>query len=203
MIHRFKATVVTASMAATAIIVWLTSTGSALEYRVPEILQGGWWRIATSHLTHWSGTHVLWDAGTMVLLGVVYDRLDGSTRRLLLGLGASVVAIPSVLLVLQPELTAYRGLSGLASMMFVLVAMRAMRQSIDLVEKAVIGFAAKLLAETVTGTPLFATDLGTGVVAVPLAHITGAAIGLLAGISVRWSTGTRAYAQPKSRPINS
>ena len=94
------------------------------------------------------------------------------------------VLIPVAVLLFAPEVGAYRGLSGVASAMFALLLVFERRRLTWPVVTVAILFAAKLAFEAVTGGSVFANDLGDGVVAVPVAHLAGALVGVIGGVLV-------------------
>jgi hypothetical protein len=66
---------------------------------------------------------------------------------------------------------------------------------------ALLGFVAKTIVEVATGGALFVQDLGSNVVAVPLAHAAGALAGFLAAVSdgdfIRGGRESRARARAR------
>ncbi len=136
-------------------------------------------RILTCHFTHWSYEQLAWDALAFTVLGVACARRNArATHATLL---ASVLLIPVAVLAFAPEISAYRGLSGLASAMFALLLAFERRRLTWPVLTFAILFAAKLTVEAITGGAVFANDLGDGVVAVPVAHLAGALVGVIGG----------------------
>lgn len=149
----------------------------------------------TAHLAHWSTGHFLWDALMFAALGVFAQRRYGLNV-----CAAFLCAAPLITLGVarwSPELTSYRGLSGLDTLLFVFVCVRLLcdaKQMPGLRIASVLlmtGLAGKTFYETATGGALFAQDLGPGVVAAPVAHLVGGALGLMIAL---WPTA-RAYAR--------
>ena len=125
-------------------------------------------------------------------------------RQAVAALAASSLLIPVALLLLQPGLATYRGLSGLDSALFVLVAAallaapRAPRppRTDDVppalaarlhallprlaAGAALVGFAAKLAWEATTGAAVFVDSQAAAFVPVPLAHLVGGLCGVAA-----------------------
>lgn len=181
-----------------------------LQYRRDAVLAGELWRVLTCHWVHWSFEHLRWDAvaGAALVLACGAD-----FRRAGAALLASSVAIPLALVVLQPGLDTYRGLSGLDSALFVvaagallagersarvatrwgrpaLLARRASRAiaRLDAAVRvagavALAGFAAKVVWELATGTTFFVDAAASGFQPVPLAHLVG---GLCGALALRW-----------------
>lgn len=83
---------------------------SLLELRFADLICGSLWRLASSHLLHWSWNHCLWDAVVFLAAGGMCEsRWPGACRRVLFW---SAGLIPLVVMVVAPELQCYRGLSG-------------------------------------------------------------------------------------------
>jgi rhomboid family GlyGly-CTERM serine protease len=174
------------SAASLAIAYW-PSVAEALQFDRGALAAGEWWRALTAHLTHWNGEHLFWDAAMFLILGAVLEVRN--RRQFILVVLAASVAISAAVWFLQPELTTYRGLSGLDTALFAMLAAGLLRDSSrnqDHSRRAVlapalllIGLAAKLTAELLTGRVFFVNADAAGFVPVPLAHLVGAAVGLL------------------------
>ncbi len=171
---------------------------AALEYRRDAATQA--WRLLTCHWVHWSADHLRWDLLTFLALAFACRH---QWRRAVVALGAATIAIPLAVGALQPELASYRGLSGLASTLFVMVACElllrcapardrdgartSLRRLIGVLPNiaaglALAGFAAKLLWELTTGAAVFVDAAASGFVPVPLAHLVGGLCGAAAAI---------------------
>jgi rhomboid family GlyGly-CTERM serine protease len=157
-----------------------------LQYDRAAIAAGKWWRMLSCHWTHWSAGHLLWDAVMFLVLGLCCERL--APRRTPACLAGAVLFIPLVLWWAQPAMHLYRGLSGLDSALFVLLAAVTLRESLAARRTAesaaavglILSFAAKTLCEAVTGVSLF-VEAGGVFEPAPLAHAAGGLAGLLAG----------------------
>ena len=172
---------ITLLLAVLAAAATLFGNGAALQYTRGAAP----WTILTSHFTHWTLEQFFWGLAVFVPLGLACERR--CRTRYLLALSGSAVAIPLALGALAPSIAAYRGLSGLDSALFALLAcsVAGERRSGDaatllLVGAAALGFGGKIAFELFTGSPMFATQLGAGVVPVPLAHAVGASVGAIA-----------------------
>jgi rhomboid family GlyGly-CTERM serine protease len=166
-----------------AILVQLApGAAERLEYDRARLAAGEAWRLATCHFAHWTPEHLLWDLGAVAALAV--GCAPFGMRRLAAAAGAAMVAIPLAVWIALPSMTRYRGLSGLASALFALLAVAVLREAraggrAGLALAAAValgGFAAKLAWELATASPAFVGP-GAGFVAVPLAHLVGAACG--------------------------
>jgi len=156
-------------------------------------LQAQLWRVWTGHLVHYDHAHLLWDLAVLLLLGSLLESgLAGLTPvgRRTFGqvLAASGATISVAVLIFQPHLTRYRGLSGIDSTLFAWLAASLLQQAwterhrllIILSGLALFGFMAKCIVETTTGRTIFVDSVNAGFVPVPLAHLVGAGVGLLA-----------------------
>ncbi|MBL9161961.1 MAG: rhombosortase [Planctomycetaceae bacterium] len=171
-----------------AVVAWATPlAGEAWEYDREAILDGEWSRLLTGHLTHWNVDHLFWDAATFLLLGIACVwRSVGRTVATLLG---ATTAISAALLLFQPQVATYRGMSGLDSALFTLLAAMIWRQSRrdgrwKLGAAAVTAgaaFLAKAAYESATGTTLFVDSSAAGFVPLASAHLIGGAVGGLGG----------------------
>ena len=171
---------------------------TALEYRRDAAAEA--WRLLTCHWVHWSADHLRWDLLTFVALAFACRH---QWRRAVAALAAATVTIPLAVAALQPELSSYRGLSGLASTLFVMVACelllrRAPARDCDAARihrqrfvrvlpnlaagLALAGFAAKLFWELTTGGAVFVDAAASGFVPVPLAHLVGGLCGAAAAL---------------------
>lgn len=153
------------------------------------------WRWLTGHLTHFSWDHLAWDLGVAVVLGAWLERRD---RARLAGLWlAGSVAIAAAFWWATPELSSYRGLSGLDAALYAAVAVELWRSSAGRERWAALALAltlaGKVVYEVATGHTLFADD--TGWTPVPLAHAVGGLVGLLA-----WSWPQRSRDPGTSTP---
>jgi len=150
----------------------------------------GWelWRLLSCHFTHFTADVLLWDILAFVVLGAICEQR--SRGRFLACVIASALLIPAALYVFAPSLTVYRGLSGIDSALFGLLAVILLRESIRsrepgriaLVVLFVVLFLAKTCCEAAFGSTVFVSNGGQSVVPVPLAHAVGAAVGVLVAL---------------------
>jgi rhomboid family GlyGly-CTERM serine protease len=166
----------------------LPDSGAGLAYQRDSIAAGELWRLVTGHFVHWSHGHLLWDVGTFLVLGAACELR--SRKRLLVCLVASAIAIPGAIWLLLPELELYAGLSGIDSALFALLGAELVREHSKKGSPAAtaialvlgLGFALKIGFEMTNGATVFVGDLAPGIVPVPLAHLAGALVGLLASV---------------------
>jgi rhomboid family GlyGly-CTERM serine protease len=168
------------------VVVWCSpALTSALEWRRDAPWQ--LWRWITGHFCHWSLDHLTWDLLVFVVLGAVIEQR--SRRTLIVCLATSALAITGAVALWCPELTSYRGLSGLdCALLGCWLAQWLSKARAEVDRRALcfgvlicVGFAIKLGLELVNGTTLFVSD--ATFVPVPLAH----AVGFLVGAALAWS----------------
>jgi rhomboid family GlyGly-CTERM serine protease len=143
------------------------------------------WRLLTGHLVHGSGYHLLWNVLALIVLGLLFERTLG--RRLWTLLGLSAVVVSCGLLVLDPKLSSYVGLSGLLNGFFVGGALLSARQErvrghrslVTVYRTVVIGDLIKIGLEAWTGAPVFTDSAALGGAPVPLAHALGSLAAML------------------------
>jgi len=179
--------VVAASCAAT-----LAGLGPRCEFRLHQNFTD-LHTIFSCHLCHWSTSHVCWSLGTFLILGGVAEARDRRAFATCAFLAA--LAIPPTLAAFQPALGSYRGMSGIDSALFMLIAIDVVfgswrtRRRLALVAASLMGaFCLKILFEQFRHAAVFADSAGGGFVPVPLAHITGAALGAVVALVRRFNS---------------
>ena len=139
--------------------------GSAL-----ELQRGGApWRIVTCHFTHFTFEQLAWDALVLLALGIACEKRAGFRATLL----ASAIVVPLAVLAFAPDVSTYRGLSGIDSALFALLLMSEWRRSWPIA----VAFVAKIVIEMTTGSTLFVS--GAAFAPVPIAHVAGAVCGVV------------------------
>jgi rhomboid family GlyGly-CTERM serine protease len=172
---------------AVAVSVWPGLAGW-LQYDRDAIARCEVWRLVTSHFTHWSADHLFWDALAFAGLGWLCER--NSVGSFLRCVSLSAFLIPLTLWVALPQMATYRGLSGIDSALFALLATRVLREAasdknwLKLGGAGIVsvGFAAKVGFELCTGTTLFVDSAAAGLIPVPLAHVAGGIVGIACGL---------------------
>jgi rhomboid family GlyGly-CTERM serine protease len=172
------------TLCAVAVLVFLCPRLTSLfQYDRAAVLNGELWRLLTCQWTHWNASHVMWDSVMFLSLGALCERLHRGT--LLTCVIVSAVLIPVVCAVAIEQMCHYRGLSGLDSALFVLLAVQLIRiyrsrdRVIALIAAVGLGaFLVKTTYECLTGSVLF-VEPESAFTPVPLAHIVGGAIGLV------------------------
>ena len=182
-----------AAVLAAAGLCLISGVGDALEYDRDRIAAGEWWRLATGHLAHVSADHFGWDAAAFAIGSVACIRFSPRLFRDAMFGGAAAVSLS--VWALRPDLQLYRGLSGIDSALFAAAAAAVIgaaaanrdRRTVGLASACFAAFVAKATFEWATGTTVFvaATPQMTPV---PVAHVAGAAAGLLAALAQRKDT---------------
>jgi len=173
-------------MSALAIAAWCAPVAIPhLQYDRSAIAAGEWWRIVTCHWTHFSLDHLLWDVAAFTLLGALCEFRN---RRTFLTCSAfSAVLIPGAIWILLPQMQTYRGLSGIGSAVFTLLAVdllfsqnrTATRWHVTAGVIVVLTlFVAKIMVEIASSRTIFVRST-MGMVPVPLAHAVGAVTGAI------------------------
>ncbi len=155
----------------------------AWEFDRDALAQGELWRLVTGHLTHWNFDHLFWDLATFLGLSLVC--LQRSLRSTLACWFGSALAISLCIWQWQPDIILYRGLSGIDSALFALLAVGMLfdaRRSQDrvvfrLTLFALVGLAGKIGYEVFTGQTLFVDSSAAGFVPLASAHAVGAIVG--------------------------
>jgi rhomboid family GlyGly-CTERM serine protease len=143
------------------------------------------WRLATCHLSHWNWDHLKWDWLMFAVLGAVCEWRDPVRMRCCVV--AAAIAVSSLVTIQFPEIAFYRGLSGIDTALFTLLAIDllrdAMRERNWLLVVAtggmLYGFAAKTLFEAATGRTLFVDHESAGFVTIVWDHVVAGVVGAI------------------------
>jgi rhomboid family GlyGly-CTERM serine protease len=144
------------------------------------IFKGEIWRIWTGHVVHFGASHFIWNLAVFLPAGWWLERLWPVLTRCFYGACSVVISI--ALLLLDPSLTRYAGLSGLATGMLVLLAAlqlgRRKEEPAWFWMSVLILIGIKMGVELFTGAPVFVSGFGP-IRTVPLAHVAGVVCGLV------------------------
>lgn len=162
----------------------LGETGEVLQYDRAAIAAGEIWRLFTGHWFHWSFDHFLWCTMVFVCVGGICEQV--CRRGFAAALAAATVVIGPGAYWFAPDLSCYRGLSGLGSGLFVFGSVALMRvasrnrdrTTLLLAAGSGLLFIGKVLFEYLTGQSLFVNEPGL-FVPVPLVHLLGGMTGLV------------------------
>jgi rhomboid family GlyGly-CTERM serine protease len=182
-LHRIPWATLLASVLAIAAWFWPGSF-DALAYQRDRILAGEVWRIITCHWVHFSGSHLFWNLVVLVPTGVWLELRAAAVLRWTLALAP--LAVGAGLLIFQPSLSIYAGISGLASGLLVALAVHGLRTE----RTKRLGWlalllliVAKLALDFSSARPLNPDLAARGIHSVPLAHALGALAGALSALA--------------------
>jgi rhomboid family GlyGly-CTERM serine protease len=178
-----------------ALILLLPAVVAPLQYDRAAIADGEVWRLFSGHWVHSSFDHFFWDVLAFGCLGAACELRD--RRQFLVCVVVSAIAISLTIWLVLPEMSVYRGLSGIDSALFGLLFVELLRDGIrarrrdQVVFAAVcfLAFAFKISFELIAGRNVFVEASGFGWVGVPLAHIAGASVGVAMGSNVTFRRG--------------
>lgn len=144
--------------------------------------EGAWHTLWTGHLLHYGFEHFAWDALMFASFALLLWKEECWRLWFWLLLAAPLISL--VVFALHPELTEYRGLSALASMLFVRYFLGSVWRFKGWARwffavLPLLGLAAKIGYELLSGNSWFVSEMGPGVVPLPSAHLAGALLGVL------------------------
>jgi len=162
--------------------------GGWLEFNRSAVMAGEWWRILTGHFVHWNLDHLMWDLLVFVVLSAMCERRN--QMRFVVTLSAAAVLISAATWWLLPDVASYRGLSGLDTAIFALLAVSNLQEcwqrrqwlGVAVVSGLVVALAAKIGFEAVTGGTWFVDASRGGFRPVPLAHVVGGLCGVVCAL---------------------
>lgn len=167
-------------VALAAVVVHVGDYSAPLIYDRHLIFAGQLWRLWTGHLVHFGRSHIFWDLCVFVPAGIWLERLHPRIARWFLA--ASPVFISALLLLCDPTLERYGGLSGVATGVLVLLACCRLRGGPNEPPwfwiAVLVLVAVKIGLELFSGTTLLVSGFTT-VRNVPLAHVGGALAAVL------------------------
>lgn len=179
---------VTGLLLALALALWLAPEGvrQACLYDRRALLQGQLWRLWTGHWVHFSGSHLGWNLLVVAVAGTWIERAGFRGGVWLAALAPPVISI--VLLLGEPTLQQFGGLSGVATAAVVFACGAEWRRSAS--DRIYWGAVVVLVAlkvgwEYLSGGSLFAQYGQTGVHTVPLSHLAGFCVGGLLSFRTR------------------
>ncbi len=159
------------------------SAGVLLRYEQTAIQQGEWWRLVTANLTHLGWSHTLLNLlGLALIWGLfaqTYPSLIWSAIMLVSGLGVTLG-----LLIFNPHIEWYVGLSGLLHGLFVAGVVGSIRQGHKREILLLIAIAAKLTWEQFSGPLPGTAEMANGPVVVD-SHLYGAIAGAVIALFIK------------------
>ncbi len=150
---------------------------TALEYRREAVLGGEWFRLLSASFTHLTPGHALLNMGAALLLWLYAG--DMPMRAWWFGIVCCSLGVGAGLLVFNPEISWYVGMSGLLhGMVPPIVAFRLLRRADRFALLLAAGLVLKICAEQLWGSSPGTAALAGGPVVVD-AHLWGALSGAL------------------------
>ena len=175
-----------AALTATTVVLGLPTLSERFAYDRGAVAAGEVWRFLTGHFTHWTAEHLGWDLLVFVVLAVLWER-SGARRSLAVCVFGAALLISTAVWTATPEMTLYRGLSGVDCALVTATAVHLLRGSLrrgqwglaTAFAVVLAGYFLKILYELSGGTVFVAAD---AFVAVPLAHLVGGSYGVLLAV---------------------
>jgi len=171
------------------------SLGDAFAMRRVALAHGAWWQVFTGHLAHFNVTHLAWDVAALLILGIIAECRGRCAAAITLA--GSAMVISAAILGFTPNISEYRGLSGIDSSLFAFVAvgmlmdaLRDRRWAVAIfITLFLTAFLGKTCFELATGHALFVQDMGPDVLPVALAHVAGGVWGIVVAVAQAWRVG--------------
>lgn len=161
-------------------------------YDREQLLHGDIWRLFTGHFVHFSWRHLFFNLSVFAVLGFL---LELRNRWIFLWLIAlTTLSCSLYFLLFIPEMSKYRGLSGLVSAAVVYLALNEIRATVRLRfiwVLILILFLVKVGYEIFSGEAVFASGSDSDFIIVPAAHIIGAVMAAFIFIWKKWDGGTK------------
>ncbi len=177
---------ITLGLAFVAVLVFLVpGTEQVIEFQANASPFAQIFQALGCHFAHWSLDHLIWDLLMFVIMGVICERRN--PLRYSIVLASSALAIPWMVMWFAPEVSSYRGLSGIDTALFGMGIWYLIDGSLReknrlwtaIFSIVFLGMFAKIGYEYLVGGTLFVDN--ENFIAVPLAHLVGAVIGCLGG----------------------
>ncbi|MCO8125027.1 rhombosortase [Stieleria sp. TO1_6] len=175
---------VTAIVTAMALVAVGSPTVTAwLQLDIAAVADGQWWRLITGHVTHFGTEHLFWDLLMFIGLGLACERQH--PRHFALGLLSMSLGVSAAVMIWCPDVSQYRGLSGIDTGLFVWFVVDQVRQSLAGRDRAMalVWTAAgsllvgKLIYEWFSGQILFVD--ASAFKPLVQSHLAGAAMGIV------------------------
>jgi len=158
-------------------------TTEALRYQRSPIIDGQWWRLLSGNFVHLGWGHLLMNLAGLLLIWLLIGHLLNNRQWLVVILTGSL-AVGLGLLMFDPGLDWYVGLSGMLHGMFVAGLINTIRRGYRLEWLLLLGLVLKLAWEQTSGALPGSATLAGGAVIVD-AHLYGAISGLLTGVILK------------------
>lgn len=174
-----------------AVVALFPASLEALQYDRARVASGAIWLLLTGQLAHWSLRMAVFDLGAVLLLGALLE-IRGARRLAALAIAGGALATAAAVQFLPPHSAFYRGASGIASALYVAVAIELTRTETGwrrfVALAAIAGFVLKIAWEAKTGQPFAAGTFPPGVAVTPAVH---AAAGLAGAVAAAFRNSPR------------
>lgn len=165
------------------------------------LASGQWWRLWTGHWVHFSPSHLAWNLAVMIVAGALLER--ARPGRLLRFTLLAAPLISAAVLIGEPQLAAYGGLSGLATGVAALLALTELERS-PRDPTCWIGLlmliAVKSGFDAVSHRPLFGHFAASGIQISPTAHLAGLCTAVLFCLSTCVTRPVASWRKGLARP---
>ena len=166
-------------------------TRALLQYQRLAILDGQMYRLLSGHLVHTNLYHTLLNLAALVLIGLLSAR-HLKAKDWWLGLLIIGLVVSTCLIMFDPQLQWYRGLSGVLHGMVVVLVLKARQLAVVIRVIILAGIAIKLILEQ-TGTSMTASEHLLGAPVMVDAHLYGAVGGVLAFLVLHLTRSRRMF----------
>jgi rhomboid family GlyGly-CTERM serine protease len=181
---RFTLTLVVTLLA--VVVACVPGLAETLQFERTRIEAGQLWRLATGHLTHWNFEHLQWDLLMFMVLGTICELRNSRQMRWCLAIAAASVS--ALVFVAFPSVVTYRGLSGIDTALFTMLALSLLKDArrdhnkflATTTAALLIGFIAKTSYEAVTGHAFFVNQDAAGFSLLVWDHVVAGAVGICA-----------------------
>ena len=165
-------------------LVLLPGSDTSLALSRETIAQGEWWRIVTSQLAHLGPAHALMNAAGFFIISFSF-RPDFSPAHEATVLLTSMIAVAAGILLMNPEIHWYMGLSGAIYGLLIHHLVAGAREQRRLAWLFIAGVTGKLAYEQWFAPPDRLTEVIIGGMVAVDAHLYGACWGAVCGVISR------------------
>jgi rhomboid family GlyGly-CTERM serine protease len=182
------------------VVAGIPGLAETLQFDRTQIEAGQLWRFATGHLTHWNFEHLQWDLLMFAVLGTICELRNPRQMRWCVAIAAA--AVSALVFVAFPSVAAYRGLSGIDTALFTLLALALLKDARRDHHKflaftttaLLIGFIAKTSYEAVTGHAFFVNQDAAGFSLLVWDHVVAGAVGVFTVYGAKFVADARGFA---------
>jgi len=178
------------------IIFYLPQLGEMFVYDRAAIIHGEIWRLLSGNLVHFSIAHLLYNLIAWLIIGTIIEL--NAYRYFPMLIFSSSFLIGISLLLLEPELNLFAGLSGVVSAAVTYLCLYGIGEKGVwrwLCAATLTGLTAKTVIELGTGTSLMLLMSEENFVPVPLSHLVGIITALILFIFLRTTSYLRRFSR--------